>query len=88
MSKKTVGLDFEKSLEELEALVEKMETGGMTLEESLKCFERGITLSKACQKSLAQAEQKISILLEKDGKQTLTPFDLNDSNPSNETGTS
>jgi exodeoxyribonuclease VII small subunit len=88
VSKKTIGLDFEKSLEELEALVEKMETGGMTLEESLKCFERGITLSKACQKSLSQAEQKISILLEKDGKQTLTPFDLSDPNHNDEPGTS
>lgn len=62
--------DFEKSLEELEALVERMEHGDLTLEESLKDFERGIELTRACQKALAEAEQKVRQLVEKaDGDQ-------------------
>ncbi|MCI0400901.1 MAG: exodeoxyribonuclease VII small subunit [Gammaproteobacteria bacterium] len=69
---------FERALGELEKLVEKMEGGDLTLEESLKCFERGIELTKACQKALADAEQKVQILLEKDGKAELQPFNPDD----------
>ncbi|MEX2516990.1 MAG: exodeoxyribonuclease VII small subunit [Gammaproteobacteria bacterium] len=55
--------DFEKSLDELEQLVEKMETGELSLEDSLKHFERGIALTRACQQALQQAEQKVQVLL-------------------------
>ncbi|MCK5888565.1 MAG: exodeoxyribonuclease VII small subunit [Methylococcales bacterium] len=72
MTKKNV---FEDSLEELEQLVSKMEEGDLSLEESLKSFERGIKLTGTCQKALDSAEQKVQILLEKNGKQTLEPFD-------------
>lgn len=65
---------FEDSLEELERLVEQMEQGDLSLEDSLKSFERGVKLTSTCQKSLQDAEQKIQILLEKNGKQTLEPF--------------
>lgn len=65
---------FEDSMAELEQLVEQMEQGDITLEESLLSFERGIKLTRACQKALQDAEQKVQILLEKDGKQTLEPF--------------
>jgi exodeoxyribonuclease VII small subunit len=61
-------LDFEAALEELEALVERMETGEASLEDSLKDFERGIELTRSCQGALAEAEQKVEILLKKDGE--------------------
>ncbi len=66
---------FEDSLEELEQLVEQMEQGDLSLEESLKSFERGVKLTSTCQKALQEAEQKVQILLEKNGKKTLEPFD-------------
>lgn len=65
---------FEDSLEELEQLVEQMEQGELSLEESLKSFERGVKLTSTCQKALLDAEQKVHILLEKNGKKTLEPF--------------
>ncbi len=61
-------VNFEAALEELETLVERMETGETSLEESLKDFERGIELTRGCQTALAEAEQKVEILLKKDGK--------------------
>ncbi len=67
MARKRETFDFEKSLAELETLVERMENSDLTLEDSLKHFERGITLTKACQKALAAAEQKVKILMDKDG---------------------
>ena len=62
--------DFETSLQELEALVERMERGELSLEQSLQDFERGIKLTRACQQALQSAEQKVQILLDKstDGK--------------------
>lgn len=56
-------LDFESSLAELEELVEQMEAGDITLEESLQHFERGIKLTRMCQQALKQAEQKVQILI-------------------------
>ena len=67
--------DFEKSLKELEELVERMEKGELSLEDSLKHFERGIELTRGCQKALQDAEQKVSILTSKDGKPSVVPFD-------------
>mgnify|MGYP000449891146 FL=1 len=58
-------LDLESSLQSLEELVERMENGGLSLEESLKEFESGINLVQSCQKSLTEAEQKVEILLSK-----------------------
>ncbi|HBA66782.1 MAG: exodeoxyribonuclease VII small subunit [Methylomicrobium sp.] len=71
--KKTTNL-FEESLAELEQLVEQMEQGELSLEDSLKSFERGVALTRTCQKALQEAEQKVQILLEKNGTQTLEPF--------------
>ncbi len=59
--------DFETALVELETLVSTMEQGDLSLEESLKQFERGITLTRGCQESLKEAEQKVQILLSKNG---------------------
>lgn len=75
MPKKQNDINFEKSLQELEALVEKMETGELSLEESLKCFERGVVLTRSCQQALQEAEQKVQILLEKNGKEELQDLD-------------
>lgn len=75
MARKSAEFDFEKALGELEALVEKMEQGDLTLEESLRQFERGIALTRACQKALADAEQKVQILMQNSGAAALRPFD-------------
>lgn len=60
---------------ELESLVERMEQGEQSLEDSLKDFERGIALTRNCQKSLQDSEQKIQQLIEKNGQDELVPFD-------------
>jgi len=80
VAKKQNNIDFGGALAELEALVEKMEDGNISLEESLKYFERGIALTRTCQKALAEAEQKVQILLEKNGDQQLRAFSTKDNN--------
>ena len=72
------GVDFERALDELEKLVERMEEGELGLEESLKLYERGIELSKACQKALDAAEKRIRVLSEKDGEARLEPFEADE----------
>lgn len=64
-------LDFEKALGELHGLVEKMEQGGLSLQDSLQYFERGVGLIRHCQQELAAAEQKVKILTE---QQQLEPY--------------
>jgi exodeoxyribonuclease VII small subunit len=59
--------DFEASLAELETIVERLEQGDLSLDDSLKQFERGVQLTRACQTALTQAEQKVEILLRKSG---------------------
>ncbi|MCC5859454.1 MAG: exodeoxyribonuclease VII small subunit [Ectothiorhodospiraceae bacterium] len=66
--------DFEQALKELEGLVERLEQGELTLEESLKSFERGIELTRRCQQALQAAEQKVEILTSKDGDARVEPF--------------
>jgi exodeoxyribonuclease VII small subunit len=73
--RKSPPVDFERALGELEAIVEKMEAGNLSLEESLAYFERGIGLTRLCQKALREAEQKVRILMEKEGGQALEPFE-------------
>lgn len=73
MAKKAPQL--EESLDQLEALVERMESGELTLEESLAAFEQGVKLTRECQQALTQAEQKVRILLEQDPDSTPVPFD-------------
>ena len=68
VKKKQKTPDFETALEELEALVERMEGGDSSLEDSLTDFERGIELTRSCQAALTEAEQKVEILLKKDGE--------------------
>ena len=57
--------DFEAALSELEQIVQRLEQGELSLEESLRQFERGVELTRGCQKALRQAEQKIRILAKK-----------------------
>ena len=80
--KKIPPVDFEAAMSELESLVEKMEQGEFSLEESIKQFERGMALVKNCQKSLRAAEQKVLKLAgQKDGdsgQETLEDFELPD----------
>lgn len=71
-------LDFETALTELNDLVERMEQGKLSLEESLQSFERGITLVRHCQTALQKAEQKVQILTEKNGMVTLEEFQTDD----------
>lgn len=69
--------NFEKSLQQLEELVERLETGELSLEDSLNTFEQGIKLTRTCQAALQEAEQKVELLLQKeDGKLSSEPFDL------------
>ena len=67
--------NFEKQLSELEKIVADMEKGEMTLEESLQAYERGVKLTRECQAALDSAQQRISILTEKNGLMTEEPFD-------------
>ena len=62
--------DFEKSLKDLEGLVERLERGEHSLEESLRCFEEGIALSRRCQAALTAAEQRVRVLVEQEGLET------------------
>jgi exodeoxyribonuclease VII small subunit len=55
---------FENSVKELDEIVSKMESGELSLDESLKLFEQGVKLTRACQKTLADAEAKIEKLME------------------------
>ena len=75
MPAKKKEFDFEKAITELEQLVEKMEQGNLSLEASLKLFERGIALTRACQKALSEAEQKVQILVREGGKEELAGFE-------------
>jgi exodeoxyribonuclease VII small subunit len=73
--------DFERSLAELETIVEKLEQGDLSLDESLKHFERGVQLTRLCQGALKQAEQKVEILMRKSGAPDqfeAAPFDADD----------
>jgi exodeoxyribonuclease VII small subunit len=67
-------LDFESSLAELELLVERLEQGDLALDEALKCFERGVALTRQCQGALKAAQQKVEILLANNASAEPEPF--------------
>ncbi|MFC1236034.1 exodeoxyribonuclease VII small subunit [Vibrio sp. F74] len=73
-TKKPENMTFEATLEELDSIVEQLEGGDLALEDSLKHFERGISLAREGQTKLTQAEQRVSILLEKDDNAPLSDF--------------
>ena len=66
--------NLEAAMAEITQLIDKMEHGELTLEQSLAQFERGITLVKHCQKILVEAEQKVQILIQNNNKETLAPY--------------
>ena len=66
--------DFEQSLSELEALVAKLEQGDVPLEDALKTFERGVALTRQCQSALRTAQQKVEVLLARNGTEEVAPF--------------
>lgn len=71
----TKKFDFNKGLERLEAIVQTMEDGDLSLEDSLKYFEQGVALTRQCQTALSEAEQKIAVLSAEDGYQSEQPID-------------
>ena len=66
--------DFEQSLEALEQLVDRMEHGDMSLEESLAAYERGVGLYRHCQTALEQAELRVRMLTDPQDPSTAAPF--------------
>jgi len=72
---KSKPFNYEKALNELEKVVEQMESGDQSLENSLKNFEKGIKLTRECQAALKAAEQKVQILIEENGQAFLEELD-------------
>lgn len=66
--------NFEKSLEALEAIVQKMEKGELNLETALRQYEQGMSLAKTCQEALTQAQQRIKLITDNNGKMTENEF--------------
>ncbi len=68
--------DFEAAMSELEGVVTRLESGEVSLEEALGAFERGVSLTRACQAALTAAEQKVEKLsVQSDGSARLEPLD-------------
>jgi exodeoxyribonuclease VII small subunit len=76
MESKTTELpDFEKALEELESLVEQLESGELTLDQSLQQFKRGVELTRHCQGVLEQAQQVVEQLIEPEDETSAAPLE-------------
>ncbi len=76
MSKASKPTDFEAALKELEGIVEQLENGDLPLERALELFERGVKLSRECQKRLEEAERKVEILVKNaSGDYEIQPFE-------------
>lgn len=67
-------LTFEKALAELEKMVEKLESGELSLADSLETFERGVKLTSFCSNKLQEAEDKIEIIKEEKGQITIEDY--------------
>ncbi|MCJ8170184.1 exodeoxyribonuclease VII small subunit [Atopomonas sediminilitoris] len=78
MARKKTTPDFETALNELQTLVTQLESGELSLEASLSAFEQGVRLTRECQQSLSQAEQKVKILLERNGELDEAEFNTGD----------
>ena len=74
MNLSTDSANFEQTLAELEALIQRLESGSLPLDEALKTFERGVELTRGCQAALKTAQQKVEILLQRDGSSSIEPF--------------
>ena len=71
---KKVDVNFEEALQKLETIVEDLESGELSLENSLKSFEKGIKLARQCQEKLSKAELQVQKLIEEDGELKTTPL--------------
>lgn len=78
MAKKTTEPQLESALSEINTIIEKMEHGELSLEQSLNHFERGVILIKQAQKILQDAEQKVQILMKNQENENLADYE-NDS---------
>lgn len=79
MAVKRKKLNYEASVTELESLVNRLEQGDISLEESLKLYESGVLLTRDCQDALQAAEQKVQMLIQQSGQSNLVDFDSNTS---------
>ncbi len=70
--------DFEKALEELETLVEQLESGDLSLDQSLGQFKRGVELTRHCQRILDEAQQVVQKLMDSDDEASAIPLDSGD----------
>lgn len=75
MATEKKAVDFEQQLGSLEALVESLESGDLSLEDSLKSFEQGIKVARECQTALKQAEQKVELLMRQGDELVSQPFE-------------
>jgi exodeoxyribonuclease VII small subunit len=66
--------DFEQSLAQLEALVTRLESGDLPLEEALACFEQGVRLTRECQSALSAAQQKVQLLRQRGENSVIEDF--------------
>ena len=74
MAEKKTTVNFEKAIKDLEKIVEDLESGELSLEQSLKTFEKGIKLTRQCQGELEKAELKVKKLVEEDGELKTKPL--------------
>jgi exodeoxyribonuclease VII small subunit len=74
------GLALESTMKSVEKLLEKLENSETPLEQSLLAFEEGIQLIRSAQKTLSEAEQRVKLLLEKDGSPAATDFNYDEAN--------
>jgi exodeoxyribonuclease VII small subunit len=74
-SNNNTAFDFERSLAELESIVQQLESSDLSLEASLKAFEQGVVLTRSCQQALSQAEQRVQLLTEEQGQSRVQPFE-------------
>lgn len=83
MSENTSNLTFDDALQQLEVIVQQLESGKLPLEESMKAFERGVQLGKLCNEKLTNAEKKIELLTRQPDGEVSTqeiPFPVNNPN--------
>ena len=78
MSKQKKAETFEEQLQTLELLVEKLESGELSLDEAMQSFEQGIAVARSCQKALAEAEQRVQILTRQGDELLSEPFDVDE----------
>jgi exodeoxyribonuclease VII small subunit len=78
VSKDKKAVDFEQQLASLEGLVNSLESGELSLEESLKSFEQGIKVARDCQAALKSAEQKVEVLMRQGDELASQPFEDNE----------